>query len=228
MTNHFWVVGTDTEVGKTVVTTYLLRYFQEKGETLAYKPVQTGLVQEESRSYYADTEFYQTHSRVPLVKEHLNTYSFKEPASPHYAARLENAVIDERVILQQIDKLKAIYQYIICEGAGGLYVPLNEDFHFLKLIEQSRLPVILVARSSLGTINHTLLSIEALTNRNIQIRGIIFNRFTNTKLEIENIRTINKMTSIPSMIIPQLKNLADLKELEMNNIDELFERVGSL
>ncbi|WP_281730485.1 dethiobiotin synthase [Metabacillus endolithicus] len=163
-----------------------------------------------------------------LVKEHLNTYSFKEPASPHYAARLENAVIDERVILQQIDKLKAIYQYIICEGAGGLYVPLNEDFHFLKLIEQSRLPVILVARSSLGTINHTLLSIEALTNRNIQIRGIIFNRFTNTKLEIENIRTINKMTSIPSMIIPQLKNLADLKELEMNNIDELFERVGSL
>ncbi|WP_281730440.1 ATP-dependent dethiobiotin synthetase BioD [Metabacillus endolithicus] len=65
MTNHFWVVGTDTEVGKTVVTTYLLRYFQEKGETLAYKPVQTGLVQEESRSYYADTEFYQTHSRVP-------------------------------------------------------------------------------------------------------------------------------------------------------------------
>jgi len=228
MTNHFWVVGTDTEVGKTVVTTYLLRYFQEKGETLAYKPVQTGLVQEESRSYYADTEFYQTHSRVPLVKEHLNTYSFKEPASPHYAARLENAVIDERVILQQIDKLKAIYQYIICEGAGGLYVPLNEDFHFLKLIEQSRLPVILVARSSLGTINHTLLSIEALTNRNIQIRGIIFNMFTNTELEIENIRTINKMTSIPSMIIPQLKNLADLKELEMNNIDELFERVGSL
>jgi len=228
MTNHFWVVGTDTDVGKTVVTTYLLRYFQEKGETLAYKPVQTGLVQEESRSYYADTEFYQTHSRVPLVKEHLNTYSFKEPASPHYAARLENAVIDERVILQQIDKLKAIYQYIICEGAGGLYVPLNEDFHFLKLIEQSRLPVILVARSSLGTINHTLLSIEALTNRNIQIRGIIFNMFTNTELEIENIRTINKMTSIPSMIIPQLKNLADLKELEMNNIDELFERVGSL
>lgn len=228
MANHFWVVGTDTDVGKTVVTTFLLRYFQKKGKTLAYKPVQTGLVQEKSRSYYADTEFYQTYSRVPLVKEHLNTYSFKEPASPHYAARLENALIDKGVILQHIDKMKALYQYVICEGAGGLFVPLNENFHFLKLIEESRLPVILVARSSLGTINHTLLSIESLTNRNIPIKGVIFNQFTNTELEIENIRTIHKMTSIPSMIMPQLKNLTDLKELEINNIDELFERVASL
>lgn len=220
MTKHFWIVGTDTDIGKTLVTTYFMRYFQAKGESvIPYKPVQTGMIVENSKSYYGDTSFYQSFSESTLVEEHLNSYSFKEPASPHYAARLEGKEIKEEVILQHINQLKSIYDYVICEGAGGLYVPLNEqrNYHFLHLIQQSQLPVVLVARSTLGTINHTSLSLEALKMKEIPIVGIVFNAFEGTEIEKDNIRMIGQMTNLPSLVIPKLTNLVDLKKLQVEN-----------
>ena len=216
MTQHFWIVGTDTDIGKTLVTTYFMRYFQNNGENvIPYKPVQTGMIVENSKPYYGDTSFYQFYSESTLVEEHLNSYSFKEPASPHYAAMLEGKEIQEEVILQHINRLKTIYNYVICEGAGGLYVPLNEqrNYHFLHLIKQSQLPVVLVARTTLGTINHTLLSLEALKMKDIPVAGIFFNGFEGTEIEIDNMRTVGRMTNLPSIVIPRLKNLVDLKKI---------------
>lgn len=227
MTQHFWIVGTDTDVGKTLVTTYFMRYFQTKGENVVpYKPVQTGIMVENSQQFYGDTAFYQSFSETTLVEEHLNSYSFKEPASPHYAAMLEGKEIQEEVILQHINQLKSIYDYVICEGAGGLYVPLNEqrNYHFLHLIQQSKLPVVLVARTKIGTINHTLLSIEALKMKDIPIVGIVFNAFEGTEIEIDNIKTIEQITNLPSFVIPKLKNLADLKKLQVEKL-EFLERL---
>ena len=87
MKRHFSIVGTDTDIGKTLVTTYFMRYFQNKGENvIPYKPVQTGIIIENSRQYYGDISFYQSFSEGTLVEEHSNSYSFKEAASPHYAA----------------------------------------------------------------------------------------------------------------------------------------------
>ena len=216
MTQHFWIVGTDTDIGKTLVTTYFMRYFQNNGENvIPYKPVQTGMIVENSKPYYGDTSFYQFYSESTLVEEHLNSYSFKEPASPHYAAMLEGKEIQEEVILQHINRLKTIYNYVICEGAGGLYVPLNEqrNYHFLHLIKQSQLPVVLVACTTLGTINHTLLSLEALKMKDIPVAGIFFNGFEGTEIEIDNMRTVGRMTNLPSIVIPRLKNLVDLKKI---------------
>jgi dethiobiotin synthetase len=230
MTRHFWIVGTDTDIGKTLVTTYFMRYFQTNGENvIPYKPVQTGIIVESSKQYYGDTSFYQTFSEGTLVEEHSNSYSFKEPASPHYAALLEGKEIREEVILQHINRLKLIYDYVICEGAGGLYVPLNEqrNYHFLHLIQQSQLPVVLVARTTLGTINHTLLSLEALKMKDIPIVGIVFNAFEGTEIEIDNMRTIGRMTNLPSLVIPKLKNLVDLKKLQVEKT-EFLERLLSI
>ncbi len=230
MTQHFWIVGTDTDVGKTLVTAYFMRYFQEKGASvIPYKPVQTGIIVEGSHQYYGDTAFYQSFSDKALVEEHLNSYSFKEPASPHYAAMLEGKEIQKEVILQHIEQLKAEYDYVICEGAGGLYVPLVEQghYHFLHLIKQSGLPVVLVARTKVGTINHTLLSIEALKLNNIPIAGIVFNAFEGTELERNNISTIEHMTGLSSLVIPNLKNLEDLKKLPNEEL-EFFERLVSI
>lgn len=230
MTQNFWIVGTDTDVGKTMVTTYFMRYFQAKGENvIPYKPVQTGIIVENSNQYYGDTAFYRSFSEGTLVEEHLNSYSFKEPASPHYAAMLEGKVIEEEVILQHIKQLKSLYDYVICEGAGGLYVPLNEqrNYHFLHLIQQSQLPVVLVARTKIGTINHTLLSLEALKMKHIPIVGIVFNAFEGTKIEIDNIRTVGQITNLPSLVIPKLKNPSDLKKLQVEN-KEFLERLLSI
>lgn len=230
MTKHFWVVGTDTDVGKTLITTYFMRYFQAKGENvIPYKPVQTGILVENSKPYYGDTAFYQSFSEGTLVKEHLNSYSFKEPASPHYAARLEGKQIQEEVILQHIKQLKSIYDYVICEGAGGLYVPLNEqrNYHFLDLIQQSQLPVVLVARTKVGTINHTLLSLEALKMKDIPIIGIVFNAFEGTKIEVDNINTIAQITNLPIHVIPKLENPEDLHTLQVEET-EFLERLLSI
>lgn len=230
MTRHFWIVGTDTGIGKTLVTTYFMRYFQNKGDNvIPYKPVQTGIIVESSKQYYGDTSFYQSYSECTLVEEHTNSYSFKEPASPHYAARLEGKEIQEEVILQHIKQLKKIYDSVICEGAGGLYVPLNEqrNYHFLDLIQQSQLPVVLVTRTTLGTINHTLLSLEALKMRDIPVAGIVFNAFEGTEIEKDNIKTIDQMANLPLVVIPKLTNLLDLKKLQVENT-EFLERLISL
>ncbi|MEW8987815.1 MAG: dethiobiotin synthase, partial [Bacillus sp. (in: firmicutes)] len=147
MAQHFWVVGTDTDVGKTLVTTYLMRFLQEKGDKVTpYKPVQTGIVIENSKSYYADTALYQSFSNTVLVDEHINSYSFKIAASPHYAAMQEGEKIKKDGILQHINRLKTKFDYVICEGAGGLFVPLDEcvNYYFLDLIQESQLPVLLV------------------------------------------------------------------------------------
>ncbi|MCH1624372.1 dethiobiotin synthase [Fredinandcohnia quinoae] len=225
MTQQFWIAGTDTDIGKTLVTTIFMRYFQAKGAKVApYKPIQTGVgVDGISLS---DTEFYKSFSEVDLVEEDLNSYSFNEPASPHYAARLEKVLIDEGVILQHIKDLLAKYDVVICEGAGGLFVPIDDqcNYHFVHLIKQSQLPVLLVASTRLGTINHTLLSVEALKKRGIPIVGIVFNSFGGTELETDNIRTIEQMTSLPSVVIPQFKDLSEITQFTLD-ITKLLERL---
>ena len=230
MANYFWVVGTDTDVGKTIVTTTLMRYFQTKGEVLPYKPVQTGLIEEGDIKYYGDTQFYQSFIEMELDEQNINSYSFKEPASPHYAARLEGASIDEKRILQHIERLKSQYDYVICEGAGGLYVPLDEkrNYYFHHLIKETQMPVVLVTRTTLGTINHTLLTIEALRAKGIPIAGIVCNAFEGTELEVDNVTTIRQATGLPLILIPKLQNMADLKELHLEDANEFFERLRSL
>jgi dethiobiotin synthetase len=231
MSQHFWIVGTDTNVGKTLVTSYFMQYFQTKGFTIIpYKPVQTGVIMENDvKEPVSDSEFYKLFSKEVLIDEHINSYSFKEPASPHYAAQLEEKEIDENVILQHIHLLKNTYDYVICEGAGGLYVPINAErnYHLLDLIKQSELPVILTARTKLGTINHTLLSIDVLKANHIPIIGIVFNSYEGTELELDNMRTISHITKLPSFVIPKLKDLSDLKNIKLENKD-FMERLSSV
>ncbi|WP_342601260.1 dethiobiotin synthase [Psychrobacillus sp. FSL H8-0483] len=201
---HFWVVGTDTDVGKTFITTLFMRHLQIQGNKVTpYKPVQTGEVEDKGRYYYHDTTTYLKYSLQPLAKEALNTYSFSTPASPHFAAELEGETINAHRLLKDIDKLKLDYDTVICEGAGGLYVPLHSDttLTLLDVIEESTLPVILVTNTKLGTINHTLLSVNALKARNIDLLGIVFNQFEQSALEKNNIDTIRRFVKVPTVFI---------------------------
>lgn len=201
---HFWVVGTDTDVGKTFITTLFMRHLQmQEKKVFPYKPVQTGEIFDKNRSYYHDTTSYLEHSLQPLNKELLNTYAFPVPASPHYAATLEGQIIQVDKIITAIEQLKLACDTVICEGAGGLYVPLQSDtiLTLLDVIEKSALPVLLVATTKLGTINHTLLSVEALQSRNIDLLGIVFNQFEHSVLEKNNIDTIRRFVKVPTVVI---------------------------
>ncbi len=224
---HFWVVGTDTDVGKTVVTTLLMRQLQQQDlQVTPYKPVQTGEIHDNGHCYYYDTTMYEKYSLQRLQEENINGYSFKEAASPHFAAQLEGQQINVRHLLKQIEKLQKSNDIVICEGAGGLFVPLDADgeITLLDVIVQSNLPVVLVTRTTLGTINHTLLTLEALHARNIGVLGIVFNGNTGNLIEQDNVKTILQYHDLPYATIPQLQDISQLMDYSISHTS-LFERL---
>ncbi|WP_332647846.1 dethiobiotin synthase [Lysinibacillus sp. 54212] len=224
---HFWVVGTDTDVGKTCITTLFMRQLQEQGlQVSPYKPVQTGEVIEQEKAYYFDTTMYEKYSLQKLMREELNEYSFKEPASPHFAAALEGRQIDTMRILGHIKKLQQQYDAVICEGAGGIFVPLDSEGQetLLDVILKSQLPVVVVTRTGLGTINHTLLTLEALASRGIEVLGIVFNGDTGSKMEQNNIDTIIQHCPLPYAVVPQLNGITEVVHYSIKGTS-LFERL---
>lgn len=159
-TTQYFVTGIDTDVGKTIASAILVEALQAD----YWKPVQAG-----------GLDFSDTHCVQELVsnsKSHFfpEAYRLQTPASPHYAAELDGIEINFESL-----ELPATQNSLIVEGAGGLFVPLNNDFLIIDLIKKLNIPVILVAKFYLGSINHTLSSIDALQQRNIPIAGIIFN-----------------------------------------------------
>ncbi|MBY0450505.1 MAG: dethiobiotin synthase [Cyanobacteria bacterium] len=173
----YWIAGTDTGVGKTVITGLLAHMFLSAGHPVTvYKPVQTG---SPSLDEAEDPTSIQTWLSEDVLAGRLrceNRYNFLIPATP--AVVDTDCVIDPAQILNDI----AGYQYsndmdgsgvLLVEGAGGLRVPITPNLEQLELIRESTLPVILVTRPDLGTINHTLLSVEALQRRQIPVVGVI-------------------------------------------------------
>ncbi|QDP99139.1 dethiobiotin synthase [Lysinibacillus fusiformis] len=224
---HFWIVGTDTEVGKTCITTLLMRQLQKQGlRVTPYKPVQTGEMYQNGKSYYHDTTMYEKYSLQMLEPMNLNGFSFKEAASPHFAAQLEGQQINTHYLLKQMQYLQQSNDVVICEGAGGLFVPLDTigETTLLDVIVQSKLPVVVVTRTTLGTINHTLLTLEALRTRAIEVLGIVFNGDTGSLIEQNNEETILQHHALPFATIPKLQNISEIVEYPITDTS-LFERL---
>ena len=159
MTKSFFITGTDTNIGKTVVSAFMCQYLNAD----YFKPVQTG-EESDSAAVFHLTDL--TEDRV-----HKPAYSLTAPRSPHEAAMKDGVKID----MDEIKLPETNGRPLIVEGAGGVLVPLNENDLMIDLIKKLDLPVIIVAHPELGTINHTLLTIEALRSRDIEIAGVIMN-----------------------------------------------------
>lgn len=153
---RIFVTGTGTNVGKTIVSSWLCLHLGYD----YFKPIQTGA----SLGLDSDTVKSLSHGHV-----HQENYIYKAPLSPHLAAKLEGETINFTSMYIPESK------NLIIEGTGGLFVPINDKTMMIDLIRVIEVPVIIVARSILGTINHTLLSIEALRSRQIPILGVIMN-----------------------------------------------------
>ncbi len=159
-----FVSGIGTDVGKSVVSAILVEAFGAD----YWKPVQTGA---------PDTEFIESLVSRKFVM-HPSVYSFKIPVSPHLSAQME-----QTEILSESFRIPETDNHLVVEGAGGLLVPLSDNFLVADLIGQLQLPVILVSKHYLGSINHTLLSIALLRQRNIPLMGIVFNGNENAASE---------------------------------------------
>lgn len=172
----FMVTAIDTDAGKTIVTGQIARYLKSTGlNVITQKIAQTGCK--------GLSDDICKHRQI--MGEALNgfdmdsttcPYVFEIPASPHLAAKLANTPIDLARIKQATATLESNYDVVVLEGVGGLMVPLTPSVTLIDYIADNQLPVVLVATSKLGSINHTLLSLEALKHRKIELIALIYNR----------------------------------------------------
>src|SRR5678815_4260797 len=166
MLRGLFVTGTDTGVGKTTLAAALLHRFRSSGSLKYWKPIQTGVEQDDDTrsvlklSGCSDAEIHGAGVRLP------------KPVAPYLAAELAGTRVTVVDVLHYIAEEPLHIRWIV-EGAGGVLVPLNESESMIDLMAALRLPVLIAGRSTLGTINHTLLTLEALRRRNLEIAGVV-------------------------------------------------------
>ncbi|MDK2820183.1 MAG: dethiobiotin synthetase [Clostridia bacterium] len=226
MAKGYFVVGTDTGVGKTVVTAGLVGALRAKGINAApFKPVQSGAMRTQEGLKALDVEFYKKVADLPEDK--FNTYTLEPALSPSLAAEISKVTIEPEPILEDFNTLSKNYELILVEGAGGLYVPLQGTTYLLPdLIKTLNLPLIIVSRPNLGTINHTVMTIKCAEHLEIAVKGVIYNGYdekTATPSEKTNPEIIEKITGVPCLgVIPKGRDI-DVDAGKTSNCLELIQ-----
>ena len=176
MTKGIFITGTDTGVGKTYIATGIAKALRSTGiDVGVMKPAETGCSVRSGKLLPADAQALVQAAAVRDPLSLVNPYRFRAPVAPSVAAQMERKTIDPEKILRSFRTLSQRHRFMIVEGAGGIMVPLAGGYLFLDLAEAMGLPVVIVARPGLGTINHTLLTIEALRTRGLMIAGVVIN-----------------------------------------------------
>ncbi len=171
-----FVTGTDTGVGKTIVTGLLAKFLDDQGyKVITQKWVETG-----SLGFSKDVSLHLKliNKKKHKLRDHLSNispYTFKFPSSPHLASSLERRKISIERIKRSFKYLEKVFDFVVVEGVGGALVPLNKRKLVIDLAKELNLPVLVVVGNKLGAINHTLLTIEALKVRKMKIAGVVFN-----------------------------------------------------
>jgi dethiobiotin synthase len=183
----FFVTGTDTGIGKTVVSAILTKALN----STYWKPIQAGLEEE------TDTEFVKRVTELPDSHFIPERYRLHTPMSPHAAAEIDN--VELRMDDFRLPEFET--DHLVVEGAGGLMVPINDQQMIIDLISHLDLPVVLVARSTLGTLNHTFLSLKALRKRDIDILGVVLNgpKHESNSWTIEKYGNVNILAEIETI-----------------------------
>jgi dethiobiotin synthetase len=187
-----FITATDTEVGKTYISCQIAAALKKAGVNCGvFKPVSTG--------DRADAKALIKASGIKESPNRVTPVFFKNPMSPYGASLLEGKAFDLEKVYKTFKYFTDKYDFTVVEGVGGLLVPLKKDFYVSDLIMSLRLPVIVVARAGLGTINHTLLTIDKLKRDKQKILGIILNNNTGAKdaSVSTNAKLIAELTKLP-------------------------------
>lgn len=182
----YFISGIDTDAGKSIVTGVIARTLARKGiKVITQKFIQTGCV--------GISEDILKHREImgiePQEVDQDGTtcpYVMTYPASPHLAAEIDHLAVDVKRIHQSTEKLASLYDVVLLEGAGGLYVPVTRDYLTIDYIQEYAHPLILVSSSKLGSINHTLMSLELCRLRGIEVKYVVYNDFPDDSEWIKN------------------------------------------
>lgn len=175
MSKAYFISGIDTDAGKTYVTGHIARHLMKEGKrVITQKFIQTG-----NTVMSEDIEVHRRIMGTGMLPEDLDHTTapviFSYPASAQLAARIDGREIDLEVIDRATERLLSLYDVVLVEGAGGLAVPITDTFMAIDYVESRRLPLILVTNGVLGSINHTVLSLEAVRARGIELATVIYN-----------------------------------------------------
>ena len=190
------ITGTDTGIGKTVLTGLLAKELASHGSVVTQKWVQSGDLAAPD---------IQTHDQLSEQAQDAKwlgdrqVYSFNDPVSPHLAAKLARKTIEPGLLKSATHRLTSAFDTVLVETSGGIMVPLTENVTTGDVVSQMKIPTIVVVPNKLGTINHTLLTLNYLEQSQIPVLGFIMNQFNQreSQLQVDNPSIIHKLSSVP-------------------------------
>ena len=206
MTSHstptgIFITGTDTEIGKTVIAGGLAAVLKAAGVDVGVmKPIASGGVERKGRIVSEDALFLKSAAQVDDALDLINPICLRHPLAPSVAAEIERVSIDLRQIDEAFTRLSQRHEFIVVEGVGGIAVPICEEMLVANLAQCFQLPLLIVARPNLGTINHTALTVEFARSYNLEICGIVLNASQEAPkglAEETNPKELERLTHLP-------------------------------
>ncbi len=226
MSKGFFITGTDTGVGKTVIAGAVIKAIHAQGKHVCgMKPLETGCCRVGNSLYPSDGMFLK---KVAGMDENINQitpYCFETPVAPSLASEMEGRPVNIDSIVEKFHDLLQRYQAVVVEGVGGILVPIRKDYFVIDLIKELGLPVIVVARPTLGTLNHALLTVNYALKEGIRVSGIVINftrRSEGTVAENTNPLILRQLSPVPVLgVFPYLDNLENetLEKAAMKYLD---------
>lgn len=222
MNKGIFVLGTDTDMGKTFVSALILKKLRADSINAGYfKGAVSGAIERNGELIPEDCEKVCRFAGLKPNFEKMVSYTLKNPYSPHLASRVENIKIDFEKIKKDFINIQKEFEYILCEGSGGIICPISmeidNEIMLEDIVKMTNLPVIIVSDSGLGAINKTVLTINYGRQIGLEVKGIVLNKFDKENIiHRENKEVIKKLTGIKNIL-----------EIEKNKLDKInLDKVG--
>lgn len=233
MKQGVFVTGTDTGVGKTFVTCMLLHGLASKGiRPAGMKPVETGCRFENERLLPADGLAIKAAASMSDDISDIVPYMFDKPVSPYTASMLEGRIIEPEKIIEKYDNLAARYDFVAVEGAGGLLVPVcsaagagmdRSAYFYSDMARDLQLPVLIVARAGLGTINHTMLTVRCALEEGLRVVGVVLNSSSGSMYDMSedtNMQVLGNICPVP--VIARLRFAESDSDENRNAVEKII------
>lgn len=221
MAKSIFITGTGTDVGKTYVSALIIKKLIMNNINCGYyKPVVSGVVDKNN----SDPTYVMKISGLNDIFENVVSFSYEMPASPHLCGRLTNKHFYMEKVIEDYDRLSKKYDYLVVEGAGGIYCPLKDDKEIILLediIKTLDLSSLLVASTTLGTLNNTYLTMEYMKNKTLKLNGVIFNQVEESIIGNENLRYAKENFNVP--IVAKIKREDTDLNVEIGTLLKFFE-----
>jgi dethiobiotin synthetase len=199
------ITGTDTGIGKTVIAGAIAAWFRKQGSRVGVlKPAASGCVKRREGIVSEDAEFLAHCADAAQPLDVIAPQRFIEPLAPAVAAQRAGVTLDWSAIQRSIDSIERASDVLIVEGVGGIMVPMDPKHTMLDVAAWLKLPAVIVARPALGTINHTILTVDALRRRDVAVAGVVINRYPAENANVAeetNPRTIESWGKVPVLAI---------------------------